>query len=94
MTDGVGDPIDLTGYTCQAQIRKSYYSTTAHDFIITVPSPAAGEAIMSLSAANTANLAPGRYVYDVLIVSPSPFNEVTRIFEGIATVTPGVTRHV
>jgi hypothetical protein len=45
---------------------------------------------MSMSAANTANLTAGRYVYDVEIDDGN--GEVTRIFEGIITVLPNVTR--
>jgi hypothetical protein len=46
---------------------------------------------MYMSAANTANVTPGRYVYDVEIQDNST-GDVTRIFEGIATVLPNVTR--
>ena len=45
---------------------------------------------MTMTAANTANLTPGRYVYDLLITSPT--NVKTRVVEGIATVLPSVTR--
>ena len=41
-------------------------------------------------AANTANITPGRYVYDVELEDPA--GDVTRIFEGIVTVLPNVTR--
>jgi hypothetical protein len=45
---------------------------------------------MLMSAANTAGLTPGRYVYDLLITSPT--NVKTRVVEGIATILPSVTR--
>jgi len=45
---------------------------------------------MSISAANTTNIRAGRYVYDVEIEDSE--GVVTRIFEGIATVLPNVTR--
>jgi hypothetical protein len=45
---------------------------------------------MALSSANTANLTPGRYVYDLLITSPTSVK--TRVVEGIATILPSVTR--
>lgn len=92
INDGSGIPFNLTGYTGKAQIRKSYYSSTAHDFVITVPSPALGELTLTMSAAVTANVTPGRYVYDLIIVQNNT-NVVTRIFEGIAVVRPGVTRN-
>lgn len=91
VSDSTGNPVNLTDYTGKAQIRKSYYSTNAYDFAVTIPSPTSGEMVIEMSSANTANLAPGRYVYDVIIVDNQ--NEVTRLFEGTAAVTPGVTRN-
>jgi len=44
---------------------------------------------LSMTSANTANLSPGRYLYDLLITSPS--NVTTRVIEGIVNVLPGVT---
>jgi hypothetical protein len=80
----------LTNFSSQAQLRKSYYSSTANNFTVSITNAAAGELTISLSAANTANLTPGRYVYDLLITSPA--NVKTRVIEGIATVLPSVTR--
>jgi hypothetical protein len=81
---------NLVGYTARSQMRKSYYSSTKKDFTVTVSQPANGQITMAMSAANTANLTPGRYVYDVEIEDAS--GDVTRIFEGIVTVLPNVTR--
>jgi len=85
-----GSPTNLTSYTAAAQLRKSYYSTTANNFTVTVSNAANGELTMAMSAANTANLTPGRYVYDLLITSPT--NIKTRVVEGIVTLLPSVTR--
>jgi len=85
-----GSPTNLTSYTAAAQIRKSYYSTTANSFTVTVSNAANGELTMAMSAANTANLTPGRYVYDLLITSPTSVK--TRVVEGIVTLLPSVTR--
>ena len=71
-------------------MRKSYYSSTATNFVITIDDAPNGVMTMGLSAANTANLKAGRYVYDVEIEDSN--GVVTRIFEGIATVTPNATR--
>jgi hypothetical protein len=71
-------------------MRKSYYSSTKYDFNVQVTTPNIGEITMIMSAANTANLTPGRYVYDVEIDDGA--GEVTRIFEGVITVLPNVTR--
>ena len=85
-----GSPTNLTNYTVAAQLRKSYYSSTAIDFTVSISDAAGGEITMALSSANTANLTPGRYVYDLLITSPTSVK--TRVVEGIATILPSVTR--
>lgn len=90
VNDATGAPTNLTNYTGAAQLRKSYYSSTANNFTVSVTSPSGGILSMTMTAANTANLTPGRYVYDLLITSPT--NVKTRVVEGIATVLPSVTR--
>jgi hypothetical protein len=82
--------MNLVNYLARSQLRKSYYSTTATNFTITFTDASNGAIKMELTAANTAAIRAGRYVYDVEIESPS--GVVTRIFEGIATVLPNVTR--
>ena len=90
MADVNGDAYNLTNFTAKSQVRKSYYSTsTTAEFIISINAPATGVINMSLSSANTANIAPGRYVYDVVIKDTA--NTVTRVLEGIVNVTPQVT---
>jgi len=79
---------DLTDYSVNAQIRKSFYTSTKVDFT-TDKVDAIGEITLSLTAAETSNLKAGRYVYDIEIVSSS---ETIRVLEGIVTVTPEVTR--
>lgn len=90
VNDGTGSPQNLTGYSARSMMRRSYYSSSYKEFTVTVSDPSLGEISMSMSAANTSNLTPGRYVYDVEIDDGD--GEVTRIFEGIITVLPNVTR--
>lgn len=71
-------------------MRKSYYSTTATDFTMTISDAGAGQITMAMSSANTANVTPGRYVYDILLTSNTGIK--TRIIEGIVNVLPSVTR--
>ena len=89
LTDDNGDPIDLTGYSGRSQMRKHYTSSNSQSFTITL-GEASGTVALGLTSSQTANLVPGRYVYDVEVVSGS--NVVSRIIEGIVTVTPEVTR--
>lgn len=87
VTDDNGDPTDLSGFTGAAQLRKHYTSSNSFAFSVTV---ANGSVTLSMNSATTANITSGRYVYDCELTSGS--NVVTRIVEGIVTVTPQVTR--
>lgn len=86
-----GFPFDLTDYTVEGQVRKSYFSTTSIPFDIIISNALAGTISLELSATVTATLKPGRYVYDILITNFST-NEVIRVIEGQVEVNPGVTR--
>ena len=90
LKDAAGGILNLNGYSVASQLRKSYYSTTATDFTMTISDAGAGQITMAMSSANTANVTPGRYVYDILLTSGSGVK--TRIIEGIITVLPSVTR--
>jgi hypothetical protein len=87
--DDNGDVVNLTGYTGAAQMRKHYTSTTAINFSVAV-NASGGTVTISMTAAASANVTPGRYVYDCELTSSS--NTVSRLVEGIVTVTPQVTR--
>jgi len=90
LDDVNGDPYNLTGFTAKSQMRKSYYSTNpTAQFRITINTPTSGVLNISLPSANTANIAAGRYVYDVAIKDSA--NTVTRVLEGIVNVLPQVT---
>ena len=71
-------------------MRKSFYSSTANNFTATITDNAAGEITLTMTAAETANLKPGRYVYDLLITDDA--GTKSRIVEGIVSVTPGSTQ--
>lgn len=85
-----GSALDLTGYTVASQMRKSYTSSTAYSLNATVYNAAAGQVRMTLSAAQSEAITPGRYLYDLEIASPS--GAKTRVVEGVATVTPQITQ--
>lgn len=88
--DTQGAALNLSGYSAASQIRKSYYSSSANNFTATVTGTANGEITLSMTAANTANLTPGRYLYDLVITAPSGVK--TRVVEGIVNVLAGVTQ--
>ena len=89
LTDTDDVPVDLTNYTGAAQIRKHYTSSTYTPFVVTLTGNT-GVVILSLSANATANLSPGRYVYDCEITGNTGY--VSRVLEGLITVSPQVTR--
>ena len=88
LTDDDGNPLDLTGYSGAGQIRKHYTSSSYTAFAVTI-TPSTGEIALSLTATQTSNLSPGRYMYDVEITTGAT---VSRVLEGIVTVTPECTR--
>lgn len=80
--------LDLTGYSGAGTIAKSYDGTSKGSFTVSVDDTD-NELDLSLTAAETAALKPGRYVYDVIIKSTA--GAITRVLEGQINVTPGVT---
>mgnify|MGYP001295485312 CR=1 FL=1 len=88
--NALGNALDLTGYTIAAQIRKTYGSSNVTAVFTTSHNGAGGQVTMSLPDATTTSIDSGRYVYDLMITSGA--GEKTRVIEGQATVTPGVTR--
>lgn len=87
--DNSDGAFNLTGFTSNAQIRKSYYTSAFTTVTCNVSDAANGKVSLSISAADTANLIPGRYVYDLLITNATLR---LRVVEGIATVLPSVTK--
>lgn len=89
LTDENGDPLALAGYTANSQIRRWYSSTNASATFTASINTSSAVITLTLTANQTSNLVAGRYVYDVEITDGA---EVSRIVEGIVTVTPQVTR--
>jgi hypothetical protein len=87
LTDDDGDPMSLTGFTATAAMKRWYTSNTATVFNTSI-NTVAGSITLELDANTTSLLWPGRYVYDVDITDGV---SISRIVEGIITVTPAVT---
>ncbi len=81
---------NLNGVTA-GQIRNSYYSANATASFTTSMNVLNSTVTLELSSDVTANIAAGRYVYDV-IVNDTLNNVTTRVLEGIVNVSPSVTR--
>lgn len=82
------DVIDFTTFTGASQMRKSYSSTTAHAFTVSLGNN--GIIAISMNAATTSSITAGRYLYDLEVTDTN--GVVSRLVEGIVTVTPQVTR--
>lgn len=90
VSDKNGQPLNLAGYSVASQLRKSYTSSTAYSFNAIVYSANTGKVRIQLSAAQSEQIPPGRYLYDVEVTSSS--GAKTRVVEGIATITPQITQ--
>ena len=86
--DSDEEPMNIADYTARGQMRKHFASANSVAFLAEITSNTT--LMISLTAAQTANLVPGRYVYDVEIVSVA--NLVSRVLEGICTVRLEVTK--
>ena len=87
--------LDMSNYTVgYGQIRKSHYSST-HTANLTVnvwTSNTSGIINLSMNNVVTSGITAGRYVYDVEIVSNDTPGKITRIREGMITISPEVTK--
>tara|TARA_R100000005_G_C4869767_1_gene126866 strand:- start:87 stop:434 length:348 start_codon:yes stop_codon:yes gene_type:complete len=87
------EPLDLTGYTITAQIRKIYTSSTSISLTTEIVDALTGEVKVSLASTETSSIKEGRYVYDIKLVSPAnPISTISKAVEGSVLVRGGVTR--
>jgi hypothetical protein len=91
LTDENGDALNLNGFTANSQMRKWYTSSNVAATFTTNIDLENGIISLSLNAATTSSLTAGRYVYDVEITDTLT-NDISRVVEGIITVTPNVTK--
>ena len=84
---------NYSGYVVSSQMRKSPYSETFYEFTANYDvSTTEYKSIVKLSmdSANTSNIFPGRYLFDV--VSTSEENKKTKVAYGVVDVYSTVTR--
>lgn len=90
LNDVNGVPYDLSNFDIKSQFKKSYYSNVATDFSISIGSAIGGVITLNLDSTASANVSPGKYVYDVLLKNKSD-NTKIRILEGVLNVSPAVS---
>ena len=90
VTNTDGSVLNLSNYTAASQLRKTYGSSNATVSFTTSIAAAQGQVTLSLTDTQTSGITAGRYVYDLNITSAG--GVTTRVVEGQAIITPGVTR--
>jgi hypothetical protein len=83
-----GSSSSLSGYSGYAQMKKHSTAIVSNSFNVGIVS-AIGEVTITMPANQTSQLTPGRYYYDVKLVSG--IGEVSRLVEGMAFVHAGIT---
>lgn len=81
--------LDLTNCQIESKIRKTYGSSNFVSFASSITKPKSGTITIGLEPEQTLLLKPGRYVYDVKIISN--VGEYKAV-EGSALVRAGVTQ--
>lgn len=65
-TDGA--PIDLTGYTFSAKLKKHFGASTSYSFTVTPLTPFSNGVVrVGMAKTTTSQIPTGRYVWDLLI---------------------------
>jgi hypothetical protein len=82
-------PLNLTGYTGISSIRKHPTSSTAYPLTLSFVDRLNGKISVSMGFTATDAIEGGRYVYDVILISPNSYR--TRAVQGNVLVTPGVS---
>lgn len=82
-------PLNLTGYTGISSIRKHPTSSTSYPLTLTFPDRLNGRIAVSMGYTATDAIEGGRYVYDIILISPNSYR--TRAVQGNVLVTPGVS---
>lgn len=84
-----GSAQNLVGYTANTLVRRSFYSEHSNTITTIITDGPNGQITLSMTAANTGLLIPGRYVFDTTTTTGG--GVVQRMIEGIAVISPGVT---
>ena len=88
LLDFADQPKDLSEHTARCKMRRHYDSANSIELTANINNTTCS---LTLTSIQTSNIEYGRYVYDVELIN-NESNTVTRILEGIMTVTPEATR--
>ena len=83
--------INIAGYIVSSQMKKSYYSSNVTATLTcTLEDAPNGVFSIGLTSAQTANIAGGRYLFDIVYNDGS---SVVRVLEGTIRVNPRITTY-
>ena len=90
--DSTNLPQNLTGYIVTSSLRRSLVSANASASLqCSVYDAGNGEIVATMTSANTANLRPGSYFFDIKTYD-SLSATTSRLIEGVIYVTPSITK--
>ena len=84
-----GTPWNLTGFSAAGNIKKTYLDDDYIALSISISDPTSGVLNLSLDALTTSEADPGRYLYDVIITSPT--GVATKLVEGLFVLSPSTS---
>ena len=91
--DNTNLPQNIQSYVVTSSMRRSLVSPNVSSNLVCGVSDAAnGEISLEMTAANTSNLRPGTYFFDVRTKDVNNNNFYSRLIEGVIFVTPSVTK--
>lgn len=82
-------PFELNGYTGIAKMKRTGSSLTSTSFTTTVTDIFGGKIKIALTALETRDLTPGKYLYDLILYKNG---ETVRVVEGEVFIKKSVTR--
>jgi len=88
-TDESNAPIDISGNTVCAELRKFETGTSFVSFDVDYSNASNGQITLSLNNLSTSNLEPGRYYYDILLLQTT--GNVLKVVNGHAFVSKSIT---
>ena len=80
---------DLTGFTGTCKMQRTLNLGSLTNFTLAFTNRALGKVRISLSSTQTANIADGKYFYELMLTDPN--DVVERVIEGIVIVKHPVT---
>ena len=90
--DNTNLPQNVTGYVVTSSLRRSLLSPNASaNLTCTVYDAANGEFLITMTAAQSANLRSGSYLFDVKVYDTLSQTS-SRLIEGVMFVTPSITK--